>query len=96
MKNKSIKLISVVFAVFTILNTSNAQVKTKIFYKQIPSELLPVSKTIEQRNLVIKALLKIKEFFDWYFYTFCYAKQSRNRGTMFPIYNPIYLFRFYI
>ena len=38
------------FAVFTILNTSNAQVKTKFFYKQIPLKLLPVSKTIEQRK----------------------------------------------
>jgi len=50
MKNKFIKLIAAFFTVFTILNTSNAQVKTKIFYEQIPLKLLPVSKTIEQRK----------------------------------------------
>lgn len=50
MKNKFIKLIAAFFTVFTILNTSNAQVKTKVFYEQIPLKLLPVSKTIEQRK----------------------------------------------
>ena len=50
MKNKFINLIAAFFVVFSILNSSNAQVKTKIFHEQIPLKLLPVSNTIEQRK----------------------------------------------